>query len=49
MTIGQMKKKSLLLSRVATVRENLLENDFFPDQGKIREFCRWSEKFGKDL
>ena len=47
MTIGQMKKKSLLLSRVATVRENFWKIIFFPGQGKIREFCGWSGKFGK--
>ena len=34
---------------VATVREKLLENEFFPGQGKIREFCGWPGKFGKDL
>ena len=31
------------------VREKLLENDFFPGQGKLREFYGWSGKFGKDL
>ena len=30
------------------VRENHLEMIFFPDQGKVREFCGWSGKFGKD-
>ena len=29
------------------VREKLLENDFFPGQGKLGEFCGWSGKFGK--
>ena len=29
--------------RIATVR------DFFPGQGKLREFCGWSGKLGKDL
>ena len=26
-----------------------MENEFFPGQGIIREFCGWSGKFGKDL
>ena len=26
-----------------------LENDFFPGQGKVREFCGWPAKFKKDL
>ena len=37
------------LYRVATVREKCLENDFFPGQGKVREFCGWPGKFRKDL
>ena len=41
--------KLLFELRVATVREKLLENNFFPGQGKIREFCDWSGKFGKDF
>ena len=36
-------------SRVATVREKYLENDFFPGQGKVGEFCGWPGKFRKDL
>ena len=31
------------------VREKYLENEFFPGQGKVREFCGWSGKFRKDL
>ena len=38
-----------MLDRVATVREKYLENDFFPGQGKVREFPGWPEKFRKDL
>ena len=34
---------------VAMVRDICLKNDFFPGQGKVRDFCCWSEKFGKDL
>ena len=26
-----------------------LENEIFPGQGKVREFCGWSGKFRKDL
>ena len=26
-----------------------LENEIFPDQGKVREFCRWAGKFRKDF
>ena len=40
---------NLYYFRVATVREKYLENDFFPGQGKVREFCGWSGKFRKDL
>ena len=36
-------------SRVATVREKYLEKNFFPGQGKVREFCGWPGKFRKDL
>ena len=36
-------------NRVATVWEKYLENEFFPGQGKVREFCGWSGKFRKDL
>ena len=39
-----------LISRIATVREQYLKNEFFiPGQGKIREFCGWPGKFRKDL
>ena len=31
------------------VRENYLENEFFPGQGKVRELHGWSGKFRKDL
>ena len=37
------------MNRVATVREKYLENEFFLDQGKVREFSGWSRKFRKDL
>ena len=36
-------------TRVAAVREKYLENEFFPGQGKVREFCGWSRKFRKGL
>ena len=29
--------------------KNLRKMNFFPGQGKIREICGWSGKFGKDL
>ena len=35
--------------RVAMVREKYLENEFFPGQGKVREFCGWPGKSRKDL
>ena len=35
--------------RDATVREKYLENEFFPGQEKVREFCGWPGKFKKDL
>ena len=35
--------------RVSTVSEKYLENDFFPGQGKVREFCGCPVKFRKDL
>ena len=35
--------------RVATVRENYMETDFFPSQGKVKEFRGWLGKFRKDL
>ena len=37
------------IHRVATVREKYLENEIFPVLGKVREFCKWSGKFRKDL
>ena len=40
---------SLSHTRVATVREKYLENDFFPGLGKVREFCGWPGKSWKDL
>ena len=36
-------------TRVAMVRENNWKTKFFPDQGKVREFCGWPGKFIKDL
>ena len=39
----------LCYNRVATVREKYLENEIFPGQGKVREFCKWSGKFRKDI
>ena len=33
--------------RVVTVREKYLENEIFPGQGKVREFCGWLGKFEK--
>ena len=30
------------------VREKYLENEIFPGQGKVREFCGWPVKFRKD-
>ena len=38
-----------LAARVATVREKLKENEFFPGLGKIRKFYGWTGKFGKDF
>ena len=35
--------------RVAMVREKYLDNEIFPDQGKVRELCGWSGKFRKEL
>ena len=35
--------------RVATVREKYLENEIFPGQGKVMEFCGWPGKFRKEL
>ena len=29
--------------------KNIWKMKFFPGQGKVREFCGWSEKFRKDL
>ena len=31
--------------------KNILKKkkEFFPSQGKVKEFCDWSGKFGKDL
>ena len=29
--------------------KNIWEMNFFPGQGKVKEFCRWSKKFRKDL
>ena len=43
------KNVVLYMCRVATVREKYLENEFFPGQGKVREFCGWPGKFRKDL
>ena len=31
------------------VRETPLENELFVSQEKVREFCGWSGKFGKNL
>ena len=31
------------------VWEKYLENEIFPGQGKVREFCGWPGKFRKDL
>ena len=31
------------------VRKKYLENEFFPGQGKVREFCGWPGKFRKAL
>ena len=31
------------------VRENIWKMNFFPGQGKVREFCGWPGKFRKDL
>ena len=36
--------KGGIICRVATVREKYLENEFFPGQGEVREFCGWSGK-----
>ena len=35
--------------RIATVREKCLENEFFPGQGKVREFVDGQGNFRKDL
>ena len=40
---------SMIIIRVAKVREKYLENEFFSRSGKVREFCRWQGKFRKDL
>ena len=37
------------MCRVATVREKYLENEIFPGQGKVGEFCGLPGKFRKDL
>ena len=29
--------------------KNIWKMKFFPGQGKVREFCRWSGKLRKDL
>ena len=29
--------------------KNIWKLEFFPGQGKVREFCGWSGKFRKDL
>ena len=29
--------------------KNIWKMKFFPGQGKVREFCGWPRKFGKDL
>ena len=29
--------------------KNIWKMKFFPDQGKVREFCGWPGKFRKDL
>ena len=29
--------------------KNILKMEFFPGQGKVREFCGWPRKFRKDL
>ena len=42
-------KKTYFIIRVATVRENIWKMNFFPGQGKVREFCGWPGKFRKDL
>ena len=31
------------------VREKYLENEFFPGQGKVKEFCGWPGKFRQDF
>ena len=38
-----------LLSRVATVRKTILENEKIPGQGKVREFHFQSGKFKKKM
>ena len=39
----------LTLSGLPWSGKNIWKMKFFPDQGKVREFCRWPEKFRKDL
>ena len=40
---------SMMCIRVVTVREEYLENEIFPGQKKIREFCGRPGNFRKDL
>ena len=37
------------LSGLPRSGKNIWKMKFFPDQGKVREFCGWPGKFSKDL
>ena len=38
----------LLSDIIAMIRVKCLENEFFPDQGKVGKFCGWSGKFERE-
>ena len=40
---------SLVITWLPGSGKNVRKMKFFPDQGKVREFCGWAGKFRKDL
>ena len=45
----QLQNFNTCIQGCHSVREKYLENYFFPDQGKVREFSCWPGKFRKDF
>ena len=47
--LAQINKYCLSLQGCFWAQDRYLENDIFPGQGKLTEFCDWSGKFRTDL